>query len=172
MLLIVTMAVCVVCIVRYIVTFTQGTRCMINSSNTMIVVCIIAYFCLLGLSLANLNGLLAALVRLGSKWYQLGTQLKLSETLLDETHTNIDTDLQCLREILTNWLSYHEPSLEKLNKALAEMNEPTLLYDANDRGISQIIRNIIWHCVKLAAIISPQNLQCKTPPELPPRCSL
>ena len=142
---------CVACRVRYTITFTQDTA----------IVSITAYFYLLGLSLVNLDGLLDALKTLGPKWYLLGTRLKLSETLLDETQTNIIADLQCLREILTNWLSYHEPSLEKLNDALAEMNQPTLLYDASNRGNPQLITNIVWHCAKLNAIISPQNLQCK-----------
>ena len=84
-------------------------------------------FCFLGLSLANLDGLLDALKTLSPKWYQLGTELNLSETLLDETQANTESDVQCLRDIFTNWLSYHEPSLEKLNGALAQMNELTLV---------------------------------------------
>ena len=41
--------------------------------------------------------------------------LKLSENFLDETETNMETEEECLGEVLQNWLLYHNPTLETLN---------------------------------------------------------
>ena len=41
--------------------------------------------------------------------------LKLSENFLDETETNMESEEECLGEVLQNWLLYHNPILETLN---------------------------------------------------------
>ena len=73
-----------------------------------------------------------------AKWYNLGLSLKLSENFLDETETNIETDGECLSDILKNWLQYHEPSMEGLNHALSEINQPPVAFDANHKGTQTV----------------------------------
>jgi hypothetical protein len=85
-----------------------------------------------GLSLdLHLELLLMVLAPVQAMWYSLGLSLKLSENFLDETETNIETDGECLSDILKNWLQYHEPSMEGLNRALSEINQPPVAFDAN-----------------------------------------
>jgi hypothetical protein len=85
-----------------------------------------------GLSLdLHLELLLMVLAPVQAMWYSLGLSLRLSENFLDETDTNIETDGECLSDILKNWLQYHEPSMEGLNHALSEINQPPVAFDAN-----------------------------------------
>ena len=79
--------------------------------------------CLPGLSHAShYDLLLSALLPMKAHWFDLGMNLKLSENFLDEMETNIETEEECLGEVLQNWLLYHNPTLETLNNALSQMN--------------------------------------------------
>ena len=69
-----------------------------------------------------------------AKWFNLGMQLSLSENFLDETQTNIETDVECLSEMLKNWLQYHEPSMEVLNLALSQIDHPPIAFDTSVQG--------------------------------------
>ena len=69
-----------------------------------------------------------------AKWFNLGMQLNLSENFLDETQTNIETDVECLSEMLKNWLQYHEPSMEVLNYALSQIDHPPIAFDISVQG--------------------------------------
>ena len=79
--------------------------------------------------------LLSALLPMKAHWFDLGMNLKLSENFLDETETNIETEEECLGEVLQNWLLYHNPTLETLNNALSQMNAPPIAFDAASGGI-------------------------------------
>lgn len=69
-----------------------------------------------------------------AKWYNLGVQLNLSENFLDETQTNIETDVECLSEMMKNWLQYHEPSMKVLNHALSQIDHPPIAFDTSVQG--------------------------------------
>ena len=84
---------------------------------------------LLGLSPSNLDELLVRMKHVEPRWHKLGTLLKLPPNFLDETKNNVDTNEKCLREVVSSWLSFHEPTMQKLNKALVQMNEATIYID-------------------------------------------
>ena len=69
-----------------------------------------------------------------AKWFNLGMHLNLSENFLDETETNIETDKECLCEMLKNWLQYHEPSMEVLNHALSQIDHQPITFDVTIQG--------------------------------------
>jgi hypothetical protein len=87
-----------------------------------------------GLSVdVHLDLLLAVLVGVKGRWFELGMSLRLSENFLDETETNIETEEECLSDMLRNWLTFHEPRLETLNQALASMSLPTVAFSPSCR---------------------------------------
>ena len=69
-----------------------------------------------------------------AKWYALGTHMNLSDNFLDETGTNIETDEECLSDIMKNWLGYHNPSMEVLNYALSQIDEQPIAFDRTLKG--------------------------------------
>ena len=69
-----------------------------------------------------------------AKWYALSTHMNLSENFLDETETNIETDEECLSDIMKNWLGYHDPSMEVLNYALSQIDERPIVFDRTLKG--------------------------------------
>ena len=69
-----------------------------------------------------------------AKWFNLGMHLNLSENFLDETQTNIETDVECLNEMMKNWLQYHEPNMEVLNYALSQIDHPPIAFDTSVQG--------------------------------------
>ncbi|CAI8024276.1 hypothetical protein GBAR_LOCUS14113 [Geodia barretti] len=76
-----------------------------------------------GLSLeSHYDLLLAVLMPLKTRCFELGMNLDLSENFPDETETNMDSVEECLGEMLQNWLLYHDPTMETLNNALSRMN--------------------------------------------------
>jgi hypothetical protein len=78
---------------------------------------------IVGLSLeSHYDLLLASLLHVKARWFELGMKLNLSENFLDETETNMDSVEECLGEMLQNWLLYHHPTMETLNNALSRMN--------------------------------------------------
>lgn len=82
-----------------------------------------------------------------AKWFNLGMHLNLSENFLDETETNIETDEECLSEMLKNWLQYHEPSMEVLNHALSQINHQPITFDITIQGsltLSNAVLNFIF----------------------------
>ena len=88
-----------------------------------------------GLSLQlHLQPLLEVLQSVKAVWYKLGMHLKLSENFLDETETNIETNEECLSDMLKSWLQYHEPSMEMLNHALSEIDWQPITFDATIKG--------------------------------------
>ena len=60
--------------------------------------------------------------------------MNLSENVLDETETNIETDEECLSDIMKNWLGYHDPSMEVLNYALSHIDERPIIFDGSLKG--------------------------------------
>ena len=81
-----------------------------------------------------------------AKWFNLGMHLNLSENFLDETETNIETDEECLSEMLKNWLQYHEPSIEVLNHALSQIHHQPITFDVTIQGsltLSNAVLNFI-----------------------------
>ena len=98
------------------------------------------HVCLFFLSCAGLSRqlhlepLLAVLAPVKAKWYALGTHMNLSENFLDETETNIETDEECLGDIMKNWLGYHNPSMEVLNYALSQIDEQPIAFDRTLKG--------------------------------------
>ena len=82
-----------------------------------------------------------------AKWFNLGMHLNLSENFLDETETNIETDEECLSEMLKNWLQYHEPSMEVLNHALSQIDHQPITFDVTIQGsltLSNAVLNFIF----------------------------
>ena len=82
----------------------------------------------------HLEPLLAVLAPIKAKWYAIGTHLNLSENFLDETETNIETDEECLSDIMKNWLGYHNPSMEVLNYALSQIDEQPIIFNGGLKG--------------------------------------
>ena len=73
--------------------------------------------------------------------------LDLSKNFLDETETNMDTEEECLSEMINNWLLYHQPSMEILNNALSQMNLPPITFNTASRGIQIDLYTIHTHIV-------------------------
>ena len=116
-----------------------------------------------GFSVENhLEPLLAVLEPVKRDWYDLGMHLSLSENFLDETETIIDTVEECLKEMIQNWLRYHEPTLESLNRALTEIKHSPVTFDTFQQGKLMVLvdmivsmstctpANIVWCCESLA----------------------
>ena len=82
----------------------------------------------------HLKPLLAVLEPAKRDWYVLGMHLNLSENFLDETETIIDTVEECLKEMIQNWLRYHEPTMESLNRALTEIKHSPVTFDTFRQG--------------------------------------
>ncbi|CAI8020971.1 hypothetical protein GBAR_LOCUS12488 [Geodia barretti] len=83
-----------------------------------------------GLSLeAHYDLLLAVLLPVKARWFELGMKLNLSENFLDETEANMDSVEECLGEMLQNWLLYHDPTMETLNNALSRMKLSPITFD-------------------------------------------
>ena len=99
------------------------------------VLCMGLSFVYTGLTMEHHHELLVPVLKpIQARWMELGTHLNLSENFLDETETNIAEEEGCLKEILTNWLKYQEPSMEALGKALTKMNLSTLTFDPSSEG--------------------------------------
>jgi hypothetical protein len=73
--------------------------------------------------------LLAVLLPMKARWFELGMKLNLSENFLDETETNLDSVEECLGKMLQNWLLYHDPTMETLNNALSQMKLSPITFD-------------------------------------------
>ena len=80
--------------------------------------------------------LLSVLLPMKARWFDLGMNLKLSENFLDETETNMESEEECLGEMLQNWLLYHNPTLETPNSALSQMNASPIAFNAASGGMS------------------------------------
>ena len=79
--------------------------------------------------------LLAVLLPMKARWFELGMNLNLSENFLDETETNLDSVEECLGKMLQNWLLYHDPTMETLNNALSQMKLSPITFDTTSSGI-------------------------------------
>ena len=89
-----------------------------------------------GLSLeSHYDLLLASLLHVKARWFELGMKLNLSENFLDETETNMDSVEECLGEMLQNWLLYHHPTMETLNNALSQMNLSPVTFNTTSSGM-------------------------------------
>ena len=60
-----------------------------------------------------------------TKWQKLGETLGIDEDLLDEIFTNNETEDECLRAVLEQWLQIH-PTFEDLSDALQKIGEKQL----------------------------------------------
>ena len=73
----------------------------------------------------NLQTLEKHLLNIAPKWQQLGEQLGVSDTLLDEIFTNYNSDQECLVQMLAFWLRNHDshPTWREIACALHLMEE-------------------------------------------------
>ena len=75
----------------------------------------------------NLENLLSYLRPCVPKWQTLGEHLHISETILDEVFTNSESDEDCMMEMLSHWLEYHNgpPTWEEVTFAVQKLGECT-----------------------------------------------
>ena len=80
------------------------------------------------LCLGDLKWLVEELYPVQSKWYDLGLQLEIPPGSLDAIKKDNPETSTAFREMLKQWLTGKEPSLEKLSEALQKVSQETVLF--------------------------------------------
>ena len=69
-----------------------------------------------------------------NQWSNLAGALEFDEDLIDEIHTNNETDEACLQNCMEAWVERLGPSWKKLSRALREIGEKSLAQQAWNGG--------------------------------------